>query len=76
MNTLSVMVGQPSDAFMLAEWLKNIRFVHEVKIDIANSSTGNVKTIQEILDTIKSKQLFSEITDPVSYQRQIRDEWN
>jgi hypothetical protein len=60
---------------MLAEWLKNIRFVQEVTIDTDKPVKGNAETVQKILDSFKSKHLFSSITDPVAYQRQIRNEW-
>ena len=76
MNTISVTVDKGNNALMLVEWLKNIRFVQEVKIDIDKTASGNLEGIQKALDAIKSKQLFSDIDDPVAYQRSIRDEWN
>jgi hypothetical protein len=75
MSTLSVTVNHSADAFMLAEWLKNIRFVQDVDVRIDNPPKGNAKAVQQLLNSIKSKQLFADITDPVAYQRQIRDEW-
>jgi len=76
MKTISVTVEQTNHAFMLAEWLKNIRFVKEVNIEFEKYSGGNVEAVQSALDAIISKQVFSKITDPVAYQRQLRDEWN
>ena len=75
MNTISVTVTQANQALMLAEWLKNIRFVKEVNVEINNSSEGNAKEIKRALNSIKSKCMLSEIKDPIAYQRQIRDEW-
>jgi hypothetical protein len=75
MSTISVTVMQPNQAFMLAEWLKNIRFVQDVSIDIDEPASGNAKKIKSVLDSIKSKQLFANIMDPVAYQRELRDEW-
>jgi len=66
---------QANQAFMLAEWLKNIRFVQNVSIDIDETAKGNVEAVQKALDAIKSEHLFSDITDPVAYQRKLRDEW-
>jgi len=76
MSTISVTVEQANHAFMLAEWLKSIRFVQDVSIDIDKPARGNVEAIQKALDDIQSKHLFSDIIDPVAYQRRLRDEWN
>jgi succinate dehydrogenase/fumarate reductase-like Fe-S protein len=75
MNTISVTVEQASQAFMLVEWLKNIRFVKDVTIDMNRTARGNVEAVQNALDAIRSQKPFSDITDPVEYQRSIRDEW-
>ena len=75
MNTLSITVEHTYQALMLADWLKNIRFVREVTVDVNKATRGNAGTIQKMLDTIKSEHLFSDIVDPVAYQRHIRDEW-
>ena len=74
MNTISVTIEQANNAFMLAEWLKNIRFVQDVTIDINKTESGNVQAIQKALNVIRSKHLFSDIIDPVAYQRSLRDD--
>jgi len=76
MNTISVTVEQANHAFMLAELLKNIRFVQDVAVDIEKPSKGNVEAVQKALDGIRSENLFSDIDDPVEYQKRLRDEWN
>jgi len=75
MSTISVTVEQTNQAFMLAEWLKNIRFVQKVTIDIDKPASGNAIAIQKVIDSIKSQHLFSDIIDPVAYQKELRDEW-
>jgi len=75
MSTVSVTVEKTNHALMLAEWLKNIRFVKNVTVDIDKSASGNFEAVQKALDAIQSKNLFSAIADPVAYQRQLRDEW-
>jgi len=75
MSTVSVTVEKANHALMLAEWLKNIRFVKNVTVDIDKSASGNFEAVQKALDAIQSKHLFSGIADPVAYQRQLRDEW-
>jgi len=76
MSTISVIVDQTEHASMLVEWLKNIRFVKKVNIETDKPATGNAEAVQQLLDSIKSKHLFADITDPVAYQRRLRDEWN
>jgi hypothetical protein len=76
MSTISITVEQTNHAFMLVEWLKNVRLVQDVSIDIGKTVKGNAETVQKALDTIQSKHLFSDIIDPVAYQRSIRDEWS
>ena len=45
-------------------------------IDASNQTTsGNAETVQNALESIRSKCLFSDIADPVAYQKQLRDEW-
>ena len=75
MSRISVTVEQTNHAFMLAEWLKNIRFVKEVDIEIEKTMSGNAKEVKRVLDSIKSKQMLANITDPAAYQRELRDEW-
>jgi len=76
MSRISVTVDQANHALMLAEWLKNIRFVQNVTIETGKQSKrGNAKEVKRVLDSIKSKQMFANITDPVAYQRELRDEW-
>ena len=76
MSTIYVTVEQANQAFMLVEWLKNIRFVQDVTIDVTMAASENVDAVQKALDAIQSKHLFSDVIDPVDYQRRIRDEWN
>ncbi|MCL2041178.1 MAG: hypothetical protein FWG84_03945 [Bacteroidales bacterium] len=76
MSTISITVEQANHAFMLAEWLKNIRFVQEVTIDVGKTANGNADAVQKALDIIQSKRLFADIIDPVAYQKCLRDEWN
>ena len=75
MSTISVTVEQTNHALILMEWLKNIRFVQDVTFDVNKTTSGNVEAVQKALDAIQSKHLFSDIKDPVEYQRHIRDEW-
>ena len=76
MNTVSVTVEHANQAFIIADWLKNIRFVRDVKIHHNDKLSGNVYAVQQALDSIKTDCILADITDPVAYQKTIRDEWN
>ena len=76
MSTLSITVEHANEAFILADWLKNIRFVREVNIYHNDRSSGNFNAIQRVLDSIKADNILASITDPVAYQKTIRDEWD
>ena len=76
MSTISVTVEHDNHAFMLVEWLKNIRFVQDVTIDTDRTDAGNAEAVQQALYDIRSKHLFADIIDPVAYQKKLRDEWN
>ena len=75
MSTISVTVDQTDNALMLVEWLKSIRFVKKVDVVTVPSTEGNAVKIQQMLDTMQSRRLFADISDPVAYQKQLRDEW-
>ena len=76
MSTISITVDQTNQALMLADWLKNIRFVREVNIYHDGLSSSNVNAVQRMLDSIKTDKILSNIADPVAYQKTIRNEWN
>jgi len=77
MNRVSVTVERANHALMLAEWLENIRFVKKVDVKIEEpSKKGNAGEIMKMIDSMKSKNMLSGITDPVAYQRKLRNEWD
>ena len=47
MNTISVTVEQTNHTYMLAELLKNIRFVLNVNVAIDKSASRNAKEIKK-----------------------------
>jgi len=76
MSTLSITVEHANQALMLAEWLKNVRFVREVNIHHNGYFSSNVNAVQHAIDSIKIDNILNNIADPVAYQKMIRDEWN
>ena len=76
MSTVLVTVERPDNALMLAEWLKNIRFVEKVNVELsAPVQKGNAGEIMKMAEKMRGKNFLAHITDPVEYQRQLRDEW-
>ncbi len=73
MTTLSVTIDDTNKLQMLLDWLRSISFVKKVEID--ESSTGNFDEVMKVLEQIPEGGILKEITDPVEWQRQQRDEW-
>jgi hypothetical protein len=75
MTTINVTVENTVQAKMLINWLNEIKFVKKASLEKQKEVIGNVKNIKKILSNDKSNQLLSEITNPVEFQKQLRDEW-
>ena len=73
MTTLSVTIDDTSRLQMLLEWLRSLTFVKNVEVNIPQK--GNAKEISELLETLPDKGIMSEITNPVDWQKQQRNEW-
>ncbi|MBQ1667270.1 MAG: hypothetical protein II063_04780 [Prevotella sp.] len=73
MTTLSVTIDDTNKLQMLLDWLRSISFVK--KVEVNESSTGNFDEVMKVLEQIPEGGILKEITDPVEWQRQQRDEW-
>jgi hypothetical protein len=73
MTTLSVAIDDTNKLQMLLDWLRSISFVK--KVEVNESSTGNFDEVMKVLEQIPEGGILKEITDPVEWQRQQRDEW-
>jgi len=73
MTTLSVTIDDTSRLQMLLEWLRSLTFVKNVEVNVPQK--GNAKEISELLETLPGKGILSEITNPVDWQKQQRNEW-
>lgn len=58
---------------MLIEWLRSITFVKKVKV--GESTKGNIEEVSRVLEQLPEGGIIKEISDPVEWQRQLRDEW-
>ena len=73
MTTLSVTIDDTNKLQMLLDWLRSISFVKKVEID--ESSTGNFDEVMKVLEQIPEDGIMKDISDPVEWQKQQRDEW-
>ncbi|MDO5316560.1 MAG: hypothetical protein Q4F82_10720 [bacterium] len=73
MTTLSVTIDDTNKLQMLLDWLSSISFVK--KVEVNESSTGNFDEVMKVLEQIPEGGILKEISDPVEWQKQQRDEW-
>ena len=73
MTTLSVTIDDTNKLQMLLDWLRSITFVK--KVEVNESSTGNFDEVLKVLEQIPEGGIMKEISDPVEWQKQQRDEW-
>ena len=73
MTTLSVTIDDTNKLQMLLDWLRSISFVK--KVEVNESSTGNFDEVMKVLEQIPEGGIMKDISDPVEWQKQQRDEW-
>ena len=73
MTTLSVTIDDTNKLQMLIDWLRSITFVK--KVEVNESSTGNFDEVMKVLEQIPEGGILKEISDPVEWQKQQRNEW-
>lgn len=73
MTTVSVTIDDTNKLQMLLDWLRSITFVK--KVEVKESSTGNFDEVMKVLEQIPEGGIMKEISDPVEWQKQQRDEW-
>jgi Xaa-Pro aminopeptidase len=75
MTILKVTV-EDAQADELKRLLHDIAIVKSVEEEQTGVLIGSAQRIKEILESAKGKDLFSDIEDPVEWQRNIRKEWD
>ena len=74
MTTLKITVDNKKNARLLSKVLKNMNFVK--KIEEENKASDNqYKTLNKLFNNIEHGKVFTEVDDPVKWQKEIRDEW-
>lgn len=57
--------------------LQAMSFVKEIKSDLpTNEKQGQVDHLKRLLNNIAPGSIFSDIENPVKWQKEIRNEWN
>ncbi len=76
MTTLKISVKSKDDANMLISMLQKMSIVQHIEqIETSETQQNQRKKLSALLKKRKPKKMFSEITDPVDWQRGLRDEW-
>lgn len=75
MTTINVTVENKSQAKLLMEWLRAIRFVKNTSILEESSDEGNLDKIQKLLSAMKKGQMYVDVDDAVEFQKKLRNEW-
>jgi len=78
MTTIKISVRNKRDADLLYRMLKKIPFID--RVEKADSLTNEkwvdqFEKIKKIMAAMAGPALFSDITDPVSWQKEMRNEW-
>lgn len=77
MNTIKISVRSNKDAVLLTKLLKSLNFVIDVEpvlID-KNKKNNQFETLNNLVEKLADRKLFSEITDPIRWQKNLRNEW-
>ncbi|MEL7588447.1 MAG: hypothetical protein AAGU19_17185 [Prolixibacteraceae bacterium] len=76
MTTIKVTVDGPKNARLLTKLLRTMTFVKKIEEDIPTSQQSNqFATLKNILNSIEPGSIFRKVSNPVEWQKSVRDEW-
>jgi len=76
MTTLRITVDNIENARLLTKLLKSMVFVTKVEEDLpASHGNDQFALLQRVFNTIEPNSLFRNISNPIEWQNNIRDEW-
>ena len=78
MNTIKIAVKSNKDANLLINLLKSLNFVTYVEQISDNKmikKKNQFEKLNQLLDKLGNNNLFSEIANPVQWQKNLRNEW-
>ena len=76
MTTLKITIDNRKHAKLLTKLLKTMAFVKNIEEDLpASQVTDQFVTLKKFFNAIEPNSLFSNISNPIEWQNNIRDEW-
>ena len=76
MTTLKITVDSKKKAQLLTRLLKSMDFVKKVEEETPLTPISDqYARLNELINAIRPKSLFSSIDDPIGWQKTLRDEW-
>ncbi len=78
MTTIKISVRNKQDANLLYRMLKRISFVDNVEKAESNENeinTGQFSELSKLLAGMAGQDLFRNISDPITWQQNLRNEW-
>ena len=78
MTTIKISVRNKRDANLLYRMLKRIPFIDRVEKEDTldkEKNTGQFEKIKNLMATMAGPELFKQIPNPVTWQQDLRNEW-
>ncbi len=78
MKTIKISVDSNKDAILLIRLLNSLSFVSNVESVSGNQmikKQNQFEKLNQLLDKLGNNNLFSEIANPVQWQKNLRNEW-
>ena len=76
MTTLKVTIDNRKHAQLLTKLLKSMAFVKNIEEDLPTTQvTDQFVMLKNFFNAIEPNSLFSNISNPIEWQKNIRNEW-
>lgn len=75
MTTITLKVEKVEQAKILVSWLNAIKFIKNISLTNGEKNECNFSKINEILSSIEPQKAFNNISNPIEFQKQLRNEW-
>lgn len=73
MKTLTLTVKNKKDYQLLIDFAKRLGI--DVKVNPQSTGQSSMEQLYKLMDSVKGQELFTEIKDPLQWQKKMRDEW-
>jgi hypothetical protein len=76
MTTIKITIDNRKNAQLLTKMLKSMAFVKKIEEDLPVSPNSNqFLLLKNLFESIEPNSIFRDITNPVEWEKNIRDEW-